>query len=214
MLGPFPQSRAGNTIILVVVDQFTKWVECLPLPSQCAEDVAEALITHVISRFGCPLEIFSDQGRNFESSLFIAICTLLLRVDQRVAVVFNVHIGRLFAMFVSLFHWRTLSAIVMAAWGREYRSSSGPGFPHLKVVPPYISGESFSSIFDLRPWIPSPSVAIAPPPVVPPVVVPTSAVSLPVDSDLDSSCDVLDVGVGYFTSDADVDDVTDAAQTD
>ena len=29
------------------------------------------------SRFGCPFQIFMDQGRNFESKLFYAVCELL-----------------------------------------------------------------------------------------------------------------------------------------
>ena len=53
-----------------MVDQFTKWVECIPLPSQTAEVTARALVNEFCSRFGFPFEIFSDQGRNFESALF------------------------------------------------------------------------------------------------------------------------------------------------
>ena len=32
--GPFLLSEDGNLYILMVVDQFTKWVECLPMPNQ------------------------------------------------------------------------------------------------------------------------------------------------------------------------------------
>ena len=37
MLGPLSKTPRGNTIILMLVDQFTKWVECYPLPDQSAE---------------------------------------------------------------------------------------------------------------------------------------------------------------------------------
>ena len=41
-LGPLPRTRQGNEYVLVMVDQFTKWVECVPLPSQTAEVTASA----------------------------------------------------------------------------------------------------------------------------------------------------------------------------
>ena len=36
-LGPLPKTPQGNEYILMMVDQLTKWVECIPLPSQTAE---------------------------------------------------------------------------------------------------------------------------------------------------------------------------------
>ena len=36
-LGPLYKSKRGNEYILVMVDQFTKWVEKVPLPSQTAK---------------------------------------------------------------------------------------------------------------------------------------------------------------------------------
>jgi hypothetical protein len=43
-LGPLPESTSGNTNILVMVDQFTKWVESIALPSQIAEVTARAAV--------------------------------------------------------------------------------------------------------------------------------------------------------------------------
>ena len=62
---------------MVVDMQFTKWVECYPLPDQGARSVARAFVDNFISRFGSPCIIHSDQGRQFESDLFTALCTLL-----------------------------------------------------------------------------------------------------------------------------------------
>jgi transposase InsO family protein len=76
-LGPLPKTSQGNEYVLMVVDQFTKWVECLPLPSQTAEQTAKAVVDHFFSRFGCPLQIFTDRGSNFESKLFASVCELL-----------------------------------------------------------------------------------------------------------------------------------------
>ncbi|XP_038154197.1 uncharacterized protein LOC119791901 [Cyprinodon tularosa] len=77
ILGPFPVSTAGNKYILVIIDQFTRWVEAYGVPDQGAETTARRLVYDFISRFGCPLELHSDQGRNFESTLFKTVCQLL-----------------------------------------------------------------------------------------------------------------------------------------
>jgi transposase InsO family protein len=76
-MGPLPLTPRGNEHVLMIVDQFTKWVECFPLPSQTAEVTARAAVNGFFSRFGYPFEIFSDQGRNFESKLFTAMCEAL-----------------------------------------------------------------------------------------------------------------------------------------
>ena len=73
-LGPLPKTPRGNEHILMKVDQFTKWLECVPLPSQTAEVTTKAAIDGFFSRFGYPFQIVSDQGRNFESKLFTALC--------------------------------------------------------------------------------------------------------------------------------------------
>ena len=76
-MGPLPKTSRGNEHILMMVDQFTKWVECVPLPSQSAELTAKAAVNTFFSRFGCPFELHSDQGRNFEGKLFSALCKAL-----------------------------------------------------------------------------------------------------------------------------------------
>ena len=50
----------------MVVDQFSKWVECYALSDQPAERPARTLVSEFIGLFEFPLELHSDQGRNFE----------------------------------------------------------------------------------------------------------------------------------------------------
>ncbi|GFS75323.1 retrovirus-related Pol polyprotein from transposon 412 [Trichonephila clavipes] len=69
ILGPLPRSSDGNNNILVVMDYFTKWPEAYPIPDQEASTVAEFLVQHWISRYGVPLQLHSDQGRNFDSAV-------------------------------------------------------------------------------------------------------------------------------------------------
>ena len=77
IMGPLPTTTRGNRYLFVICDYFTRWVEAFPLPDQKAETVAQVLVHEFICRFGAPLEIHSDQGRNFESSLFQEVCRLL-----------------------------------------------------------------------------------------------------------------------------------------
>ncbi|GFV89408.1 retrovirus-related Pol polyprotein from transposon 412 [Trichonephila clavipes] len=69
ILGPLPRTASGNKYLLVVIDYFTKWPEVYPIPDQEAPTVAEAVVQHWISRYGVPLQLHSDQGRNFVSAV-------------------------------------------------------------------------------------------------------------------------------------------------
>ena len=77
ILGPLPESESGNKYLLLVADYFTKWPEAYALPNQEATTVAEVFVREYVCRFGVPLELHSDQGRNFESKVFREMCTLL-----------------------------------------------------------------------------------------------------------------------------------------
>jgi len=59
------------------LDHFTKWAEAVAVRHHTAEDVAQALTSRVFSRFGTPLRLLSDQGREFESTLFKDLCERL-----------------------------------------------------------------------------------------------------------------------------------------
>ena len=77
LLGPFPRSSRGNRYVMVVMDYFSKWPEAVAIRNQEAQTVAEALVDHVISRYGVPREIHTDQGRHFEAKLVKEVIGLL-----------------------------------------------------------------------------------------------------------------------------------------
>jgi len=77
ILGPLPVTSRGNRYILVIADWFTKWTECIAIPDQETKTVAQALLDNFISRYGTPLQLYSDQGRCFESKLMEELCELL-----------------------------------------------------------------------------------------------------------------------------------------
>ena len=76
-LGPLPVTDRGHRYILLFTDHFTKNVEVIPVENMTAEVCAVKLLNEVISRWGCPLAIHSDQGRTYESRVFQELCRML-----------------------------------------------------------------------------------------------------------------------------------------
>ena len=62
---------------MVVGDYFTKWVEAYAIPNQEVTTVAKQLVHNLCCRYGAPMEIHTDQGRNFETGVFKELCRLL-----------------------------------------------------------------------------------------------------------------------------------------
>ena len=77
VMGPLPASDTGFKYILVITDVFTKWVEAFPLQKTDAEALATTLVNEVISRFGVPSQLHSDQGANFCGEVISAMCKQL-----------------------------------------------------------------------------------------------------------------------------------------
>ena len=66
----------GNRYVLVMVDCFSRWTEACPLPDKTAHSVADAFFNQVVCRFGMPIVIHSDQGREFENKSMQELCIL------------------------------------------------------------------------------------------------------------------------------------------
>ena len=77
ILGPLPESEAGNSYILVAGDYFTKWMEAYAIPNQETTTIAKKLVDEMFCRFSPPEQLHSDQGRQFESTLMKEICDIL-----------------------------------------------------------------------------------------------------------------------------------------
>ena len=75
----------GFRYILVIADYFSKWTEAFPMKNKCADTVADILVENIILRFGMPLVIHSDQGREFENGLMKSLCALLGCTKTRTA---------------------------------------------------------------------------------------------------------------------------------
>src|SRR5215469_12032538 len=76
LVGPLPSSE-GFTYLLTCIDRYTRWVEAIPLSNITAKTVAKAFLYHWIARFGVPLSVTTDQGRQFQSGTWNGLMTLL-----------------------------------------------------------------------------------------------------------------------------------------
>ncbi len=63
-MGPF-KNTGKHKYIVAATDDVTKWVEAKALTNNTAKKTTEFLYEHIITRFGCPLELVSDQGTHF-----------------------------------------------------------------------------------------------------------------------------------------------------
>lgn len=77
IVGPLPLSTNGNRYLLTFTDYVTRYCEAIPIRNQTAETVAQEFVHKIITRYGVPKRLLTDQGRNFVSSLFKGVCTLL-----------------------------------------------------------------------------------------------------------------------------------------
>ena len=60
-----------------MTDYFTRFAEAYSLPDIESTTVADKLLTEFICRYGLPLQIHTDQGAQFTSSIFTEMCKRL-----------------------------------------------------------------------------------------------------------------------------------------
>lgn len=66
----------GRENVLVLTDVFTKFTVAIPSKDQKASTVAKILVREWFQKFGVPMRLHSDQGRNFEGDVIREICLL------------------------------------------------------------------------------------------------------------------------------------------
>ena len=64
-----PRSQKGHKFILCIIDEMTNYLITVPSHHSRSEEVGEALIEHVISKFCAPDCIIMDQDSEFMSTL-------------------------------------------------------------------------------------------------------------------------------------------------
>ena len=68
-MGPFPPSF-GNIYILLPMDYVSKWVQAIACPKNYAITVVGFIQRNILSRFGAPRTIISDEGSPFSNKVF------------------------------------------------------------------------------------------------------------------------------------------------
>ena len=71
------KSRSGNIYVMVMTDAFSKVVELAAIPDKTAETIARTFFQRWICRYSVPLQVVSDNGKEFANELFTYLCDLL-----------------------------------------------------------------------------------------------------------------------------------------
>ncbi|KAG1928800.1 retrotransposable element [Pimephales promelas] len=71
-------ASAGNTVILTVVDRFSKSAHFIPLAKlPSAKETAQIMVNHVFRLHGLPTDVVSDRGPQFSSQFWKEFCRLI-----------------------------------------------------------------------------------------------------------------------------------------
>eukprot|EP00253_Pinus_taeda_P012042 PITA_12042 len=69
-----PSSFGQHKWILIATDYFTKWIEAIPCKQANDSIIMQFLETNILSRFGCPKKIITDNVVAFKSKRMINFC--------------------------------------------------------------------------------------------------------------------------------------------
>jgi transposase InsO family protein len=70
-----PQSSTQHKWILTATNYFTKWIEVVPTRQATDEIIIRFLEDNILSRFGCPVNIITDNAAAFESKRLEKFCS-------------------------------------------------------------------------------------------------------------------------------------------
>ena len=77
IVGPFPKALGNKKYLLVSTDYFTKRVEAKPLANIRDVDVKRFIWKNIVTIFGVPHTLISDNGLQFDSKPFRQYCSNL-----------------------------------------------------------------------------------------------------------------------------------------
>jgi hypothetical protein len=69
-----PPSSVQHKWILTATDYFTKWIEAVPTKQATDAVIIQFLETNILSRFGCPVKIITDNAAAFKSKRMEKFC--------------------------------------------------------------------------------------------------------------------------------------------
>jgi len=81
IVGPLVQDVQGDgstpRYLLTMIDSFTRWIEVFPLSDITANSVCKAFMFNWVARFGPPVTLISDRGKQFCSELMLNLSKAL-----------------------------------------------------------------------------------------------------------------------------------------
>ena len=89
-IGPFsiPAKRTGARYIIIAVEYVTKWAEAEPVDTCSSEIAANFIYENIITRFGCPITLISDQVSHFINKTIKAL-TNQFKIDHRCSTTYH-----------------------------------------------------------------------------------------------------------------------------
>jgi len=69
-----PSSSGQHKWILIATEYFTKWIEAIPCKQANDSTIIKFLESNILSRFGCPKNIITDNAATFKSKKIISFC--------------------------------------------------------------------------------------------------------------------------------------------
>ncbi len=135
LFGPLKTSDSGKKFILCMTDALTKYVELVPLPNKEANTVPNAIFDKWYCHFGAPLNIITDQGKEFcgrlSGELFKRLVTNHLMTSPHhpqcnsQAEVANTTIAKYLASFCddSMLDWELYQAPLMFSYNTSFHRS-------------------------------------------------------------------------------------------
>lgn len=77
IVGPISTSYRGNSYILTIQDDLTKYSLAIPIPQHDAKTIAKEFVEKFVCSYGAPQSLVTDQGADFMGKVFSACCKLL-----------------------------------------------------------------------------------------------------------------------------------------
>lgn len=77
LFGPYPTSMSGHYYIIPFLDWYSGWPEAFPVKNKTGETVSYLLTEEIFPRFGCPLEIVSDNRSENVNKIMKETCSQL-----------------------------------------------------------------------------------------------------------------------------------------
>jgi Integrase core domain len=77
LVGPLPPSERGHTFLMTMIDRTTRWPEIVPVVNATAQECVDIFVNNWVARFGIPAHITTDNGVQFTSAVWAAMCKQL-----------------------------------------------------------------------------------------------------------------------------------------